>query len=156
MKNTIKFFGFIALVAIIGFSMLGCGGEEEKNPNNDPNELTVQVVDNTFGNTDKLQGTVRVAFMSGDGLSEANLNWLTAESFSLSFNPSSGRTASITSISKSQYNSGRVDVTLNLTRSALPNFGGGILPTDSVTATVSVTAGGGYTVKMNDQKYFTF
>jgi len=32
MKNTIKFLGIIAIVAIIGFSMAGCPVEEEKEP----------------------------------------------------------------------------------------------------------------------------
>ena len=33
MKNTIKIVGIIALAAIIGFSMMACGGEEEEDSN---------------------------------------------------------------------------------------------------------------------------
>ena len=32
MKNVLKVLGIIALVAVIGFSMVSCGGEEEKGP----------------------------------------------------------------------------------------------------------------------------
>jgi hypothetical protein len=35
MKNTIKFLGIIAIVAIIGFSMAGCPAEEEEEPSLD-------------------------------------------------------------------------------------------------------------------------
>jgi hypothetical protein len=157
MKTTINLFGIIALMAIIGFSMTACG-EETKPNTNDPYKLNVQVLDNTFGNTDQLTGNVRVAFMNSDGISVDALSWLTKDSFTLTATSTSGgnRTISINSITKSQYNSGRVDVTLALTRSAVPNFNGGLMPTDSMTATVSVTGGGGYTIEMNSNAYFTF
>ena len=45
MKNTIKWFGVIALVSIIGFSMAGCGDDDESNGAGDdgsiPNEWRV-------------------------------------------------------------------------------------------------------------------
>ena len=42
MKNTLKLFGFIALVAIIGFSMAACdpGGSDDVLSDDDPIELT--------------------------------------------------------------------------------------------------------------------
>jgi hypothetical protein len=155
MKTTINFLGIIAIVAIIGFSMAACQ-EEEDDSGIDSYELSVQVVDNTFGNTDQVTGTVKVAFMNSEGISENNLSWLTKDSFSLNITGTGNRTVTIDSISKSQYNSGRVDVTLNLTRSAVPDYGIGGLSSDSRTATVSVTNGGGYTIKMSSNAYFTF
>ena len=157
MKTTIDYMAIIAFIAIIGFSMTACDAGGPNDPVIDPNKLSVQVRDLTFGNTDKLTGTVRVAFMNSNGISENNLSWLTKDSFSLNISGTGSRTVTIDSITKSQYNSGTVDVTLSLTRSALPNFEGGLTPTDSRTAVVSVTNGGGYTLKMhNTNNYFTF
>jgi hypothetical protein len=49
MKNTIKFLGIIAIVAIIGFSMAGCATEEEEEPSLDGTWVGSGSVTNAVG-----------------------------------------------------------------------------------------------------------
>jgi len=155
MKNLFRIIGITAFAVIIGFSMTACGDEEPTVPPHDPYKLQVQVsLQGTVFEESANTGKIVVIFDNGAGESDTgltvdNLSWLTVDSFSISTS-SSARTVSITGIdNKTQFNKGRVDVTLNVTRSAVPGT--------SITATVAVTGGGGYTINMLDgRSYFNY
>jgi len=73
MKNLIKVLGIIALVAVIGFSMVGCGGEEEDD-NNPGGGETAPIITTTT-----LSFIVGLEITSSDGLleytSSSNVTW---------------------------------------------------------------------------------
>jgi len=56
MKNTIKFLGIIAFVAIIGFSFTACGGDDDNGGNGGGNLISA------YRNTTWSDGTITIAF----------------------------------------------------------------------------------------------
>jgi hypothetical protein len=162
MKNTVKLLVVTALITVTLISMVACPSPTEpKEDTTDPNQITLNMRTPTFSKPSGLiyesadsaatSGVIVCSFMRSDGLTISDLSWVTAGSFSLSLSGPGARTVTINSIEKEQYNYGRVDVILSCTRSA-----GYVNVGDARTATVSVTAGGGYTLKWSDNKYFTF
>jgi hypothetical protein len=149
----------LAVVLALGMTVVGC--EEEPTKSNDENEITLSLRTPVFSeqsgqiyvstDTEEVSGLIVCSFMRGDGLTVSDLSWVTKESFSFAYSGPGDRTVTIDSIEKQQYNNGTVDVVLSCTRTA------GYVNTDDYrTATVAVTAGGGYTVKWTENRHFTF
>jgi hypothetical protein len=94
------------------------------------------------GDNEKTSGVIGIIFIKGGGLTVSELSWLTTNSFSLSFDIGD-RTLSINSIEKQQSGNygNEVLVILSCTRSA-----GYSDENDAQTATLSITAGGGFTL----------
>lgn len=86
----------------------------------------------------------------GNELTSSNLSWLTVDSFSLS-SGTGERTLSIDGIQKQFDGYTGAQVILFCTRSA-----GSDLTEDAQTATISITAGGGFTLKGDTDVYYIF
>ena len=84
MKNAIKLFGIIALVAVIGFSMVACGGDDDGDNNNNNNQQTNQP--STGPRT--LSGTVTAKEIDTSGIYYV--------SFRYTYNPGEGGPTSCT------------------------------------------------------------
>ena len=69
MKNTIKWFGVIALVSIIGFSMAGCGDDDESNGAGDNGSISNEWRVTFVGSTD------RAITIGANSLSFVNMGW---------------------------------------------------------------------------------
>ena len=81
MKNAIKWFGIIALVAVIGFSMVACGGDDDgdnNNNNNNNSTPTVSTVTVSGGASSVEKGASTPAFtasIGGDNNPAQTVTW---------------------------------------------------------------------------------